>query len=108
MTCVSQRDKGMCSSRIAWVRAGSRLFGRDIECVWERSVRARERDRERERELAMERERGREGGERGRLCAEVAYRSGDNVDVVRKWPMYIDAREASHRVCDSDFMRDLE
>ena len=59
MTCVSKRDKGICSSGIAWVRAGSRLFGRDIECVWERSVRARER------ELAMERERG---GERGRLC----------------------------------------
>ena len=57
MTCVSKRDKGMCSSGIAWVRAGSTLFGRDIECVWERGVRARER------ELAMERERGREGVE---------------------------------------------
>ena len=34
----------MCSSRIACVRAGgSRLFERDIECVWERGVRARER-----------------------------------------------------------------
>ena len=44
---------------------GSRLFGRDIECVWERGVRARER----ERELATERERERKrGGERGRLC----------------------------------------
>ena len=45
---------------------GSRLFGRDIDCVWERGVRARER----ERELATERERerGKEGGERGRLC----------------------------------------
>ena len=39
----------MCSSGIAWVRAGSRLFGRDIECVWERGVRARERERERKR-----------------------------------------------------------
>ena len=57
MTCVSKRDKGMCSSEIAWVRAGSRLFGRDIECVWERGVRASER----ERELATETERGREG-----------------------------------------------
>ena len=28
---------------------GSRLFGRDIECVWERGVRAREREREEER-----------------------------------------------------------
>ena len=36
---------------------GSRLFGRDIECVWERGVRVRER----ERELATEREREREG-----------------------------------------------
>ena len=38
---------------------GSRLFGRDIDCVWERGVRASER----ERELATERERerGREG-----------------------------------------------
>ena len=25
---------------------GSRLFGRDIECLWERGVRARERERE--------------------------------------------------------------
>ena len=57
MTCVSKIDKGMCSSGIAWVRVGSKLFGRDIECVWERGVRARER----ERELATERERGREG-----------------------------------------------
>ena len=56
---------------------GSRLFGRDIECVWERGVRARERERERasdgERERRRERERERErerkrGGERGRLC----------------------------------------
>ena len=60
MTCVSQRDKGMCSSGIAWVRAGSKLFGRDIECVWERGVRARERERERERRRER-RERGREG-----------------------------------------------
>ena len=63
MTCVSKRDKGMCSSGIAWVRAGSRLFGRDIECVWDRGVRASER----ERELARERERKR-GGERGVVC----------------------------------------
>jgi hypothetical protein len=34
---------------------GSRLFGRDIECVWERGVRARERERKR-------------GGERGGVC----------------------------------------
>ena len=53
MTCVSKRDKGMCSSGIAWVRARSRLFGRDIECVWERGVRASER----ERELVTKRER---------------------------------------------------
>ena len=44
MTCVSKRDKGMCGSGIAWVWAGSTLFGRDIECVWERGVRVRERD----------------------------------------------------------------
>ena len=37
----------MCSSGIAWVRAGSRLFGRDIESVCERGVRASERERER-------------------------------------------------------------
>ena len=49
MTCVSKRDKGMCSSGIAWVRVGRRLFGRDIECVWERGVRASERKRERKR-----------------------------------------------------------
>ena len=42
---------------------GSRLFGRHIDCVWERGVRARER----ERALAMERERGRVG-ERGGVC----------------------------------------
>ena len=36
---------------------GSRLFGRDIDCVWERGVRARERELATERE----RERGREG-----------------------------------------------
>ena len=67
MTCVSKRDKGMCSSGIAWVRAGSRLFGRDIECVWERGVRARERERasDGEREREREEERGRE---RGHLC----------------------------------------
>ena len=47
----------MCSSGIAWVRVGSRLFGRDIECVWERGVRARER--------ASEGERGIEGGREG-------------------------------------------
>ena len=40
----------------------SRLFGRDIECVWERGVRASERERERERELATEREREEERG----------------------------------------------
>ena len=44
MTCVSKIDIGMCSSGIAWVRAGSRLFGGDIEFVWERGVRARERE----------------------------------------------------------------
>ena len=58
MTCVSKRDKGMCSSRIAWVRAGSRLFGRDIECVWERGLRARERASVGEREEEGGRERG--------------------------------------------------
>ena len=52
---------------------GSKLFGRDIDCVWERGVRARElatdrergrerdTEREREREREIERERGREG-----------------------------------------------
>ena len=59
MTCVSERDKGMCSSGIAWVRAGSRLFGRDIECVWERGVRASERERASD---------GEREEERGRLC----------------------------------------
>ena len=42
---------------------GSRLFGRDIECVWERGVRAREGERASDRE----RERGREGA-RGVVC----------------------------------------
>ena len=52
----------MCSRKIARVRAGgSRLFGRDIECVCERGVRARERERD------GERERGREGA-RGVVC----------------------------------------
>ena len=56
----------MCSSGIAWVRAGGADYlVRDIECVWERGVRARERERERERDSDGERERGRE---RGRLC----------------------------------------
>ena len=63
MTCVSRRDKGMCSSGIAWVRAGSRLFGRDIECVCV----VEGCESERKRELATEREREREE-ERGRLC----------------------------------------
>ena len=63
MTCVSKRDKGMCSSRIACVRAGSRLFGRDIECVWERGVRASERELARERERKI-------GGERGVICVQ--------------------------------------
>ena len=45
---MSKRDKGMCSSGIACVWAGTRLFGRDIECVWESGVRARERERKRE------------------------------------------------------------
>ena len=42
---------------------GSRLFGRDINCVWERGVRARERERasDGEREREREEERGREG-----------------------------------------------
>ena len=35
---------------------GSRLFGRDIECVWERGARAREREEER--------------GERGVVCVQ--------------------------------------
>ena len=37
---------------------GSRLFGRDIECVWERGVRAREGER------ASDEEREEERGER--------------------------------------------
>ena len=44
---------------------GSRLFGRDIDCVWERGVRARERDRASDGERERETKRG---GERGRLC----------------------------------------
>ena len=62
MTYVSKRDKGMCSSGIAWVRAGSRLFGRDIECVWERGVRVREREGE------SDEERERKRGGRGVVC----------------------------------------
>ena len=46
---------------------GSRLFGRDIDCVWERGVRARERERELAMEREREEERGREG-ERGGVC----------------------------------------
>ena len=43
---------------------GSRLFGRDIECVCRRGV-----ESERKRELATERELERKRGrERGRLC----------------------------------------
>ena len=49
----------MCSSGIACVRAGSRLFGRNIECVWERGVRVRERASDGESE--RERKRGGEG-----------------------------------------------
>ena len=45
---------------------GRRLFGRDIECLWERGVRASEREIERERE--REREREEERGERGGVC----------------------------------------
>ena len=37
---------------------GSRLFGRDIDCVWERGVRARERASDGERERERERKRG--------------------------------------------------
>ena len=44
---------------------GSRLFGRDIECVWERGVRVRERERASNREREIEKKRG---GDRGRLC----------------------------------------
>ena len=40
---------------------GSRLFGRDIECVWERGVRARERERERASNGEREEEGAREG-----------------------------------------------
>ena len=43
---------------------GSRLFGRDIECVWERGVRARERER------ASEGERKEDRGERGVICVQ--------------------------------------
>ena len=38
---------------------GSRLFGRDIDCVWERGVRASERERASD---------GEREEERGRLC----------------------------------------
>ena len=40
---------------------GSILFGRDIDCVWERGVRARERERASDGEREREEERGREG-----------------------------------------------
>ena len=63
----------MCSSDIAWVRAGGADYLEETSsvCVGEGC------ESERKRELAMERERGREregererkrGGERGRLC----------------------------------------
>ena len=39
---------------------GSRLFGRDIECVWERGVRVREGERASDGERKRKR-----GGERG-------------------------------------------
>ena len=75
MTCVSKRDKGMCSSGIAWVQVGEQtIWKRQRVCVWERGVREREREREGgeiKRERASderERERERERGERGRLC----------------------------------------
>ena len=52
----------MCSSGIAWVRAGEQtIWKRHRVCVWERGVRARER------ETASDGERDREGRE-GRLC----------------------------------------
>ena len=51
----------MCSSGIACVRPGSRLFGRDIECVLERGVRASEREGERDGERGREEERGGRG-----------------------------------------------
>jgi hypothetical protein len=78
VTCVSKREKGMCSSGIAWVRAGSRLFGRDIKCVWERGVRAREREEER--------------GERGVVC-------------VRKW--HVD-REAMLMLFESGLCTEMQ
>ena len=37
---------------------GSRLFGRDIDCVWERGVRASERERASDGERERERKRG--------------------------------------------------
>ena len=57
MTCVSKRDKGMCSSGIAWVRAGGADYLEETSsvCVGEGC------ESERKRELATERERGREG-----------------------------------------------
>ena len=76
VTCVSKRDKGMCSSGIAWVRAGSGLFGRDIECVWERGVRVRERasDGEREEERGgVSVQKWRIDREKMLICSKVAY-----------------------------------
>ena len=63
----------MCSSGIAWVRAGGADYLEETSsvCVGERGVRARERERERERASNGERERERErkrGGERGCFC----------------------------------------
>ena len=64
MTCVSKRDKGMCSSGIAWVRAGGADYLEETSsvCVGEGC------ESERERELVMERERKRGGREGPFVC----------------------------------------
>ena len=57
---MCQRDTKACVvARQHGCGQGRRLFGRDIDCVWERGVRASERERERASD--GERERKREG-----------------------------------------------
>ena len=70
MTCVSEREKGMCSSGIAWVGGEQTIWKRHRVCVGEGC------ESERERELATEREReGGRAGARGVVC-------------VHKWRIY--------------------
>ena len=84
---------------------GSRLFGRDIDCVWERGVRARER------ELATERERERErkiGGERGCICVRKWRIDRETMLMLFEIGLCTETQGKRVIVCDRDFMRDLE